>query len=158
MDEIAHRARVGKATIYRRWPSKLPLVIDAVRDFGDGELGAPDTGALDTDIFALLDTFIAALRQPLGKALVRLLADAAPDPELRHVVYDELIRRRQGTLRVILERAITRKEIRENVDIDMVLELGSAAVLHRLIISDEPLDLEYGARVARMLLLGLRPN
>lgn len=157
MDEIAQRARVGKATIYRTWPSKLPLVIDSVRGAGDAELGAPDTGSLDGDIFALLENFVEALQSPLGQALVRLLADAAPDPELRHVVYDELIRRRQVTLRVILERAIARHEIHENVDIDMVLELGSAAILHRLIISDEPLDVAYGARVARLLLLGLRP-
>ena len=153
MDEIAQRARVGKATIYRRWPSKLPLVLDSVRGVSDEQLTAPDTGSLDTDVLTLLGTFIEALRLPLGQALVRLLADAAPDPELRHVVYDELIR-----LRVILERGIARGEIRPDTDVDLVLELGSAAILHRLIISDEPLDLEYGARVAQMLLTGLRPD
>lgn len=157
MDEIAQRAHVGKARIYRRWPSKLPLVIDAVREASDGELGPPDTGRLDSDIFELLQNFIEALHQPLGLALVRLLADAAPDPGLRHVVYEQLIRRRQEVLRVILERAVARGEIREDVDVDMVLELGSAAILHRLIISDEPLDLEYGKRVARLLLRGLQP-
>jgi AcrR family transcriptional regulator len=158
IDEIAQRARVGKARIYRRWPSKLPLVIDAVRDVGGSELDPPDTGRLDADVHALLESFIEALQRPLGRALVRLLADAAPDPQLRHVVYDQLIRRRQELLRVILERAIARREIREDTDVDMVLELGSAAILHRLIISDEPLDLAYGTRVARLLLRGLRPD
>jgi AcrR family transcriptional regulator len=158
MDEIAQRARVGKATIYRRWPSKLPLVLDSVRGVSDEQLTAPDTGSLDTDVLTLFGAFIEALRLPLGQALVRLLADAAPDPELRHVVYDELIRRRQLALRVILERGIARGEIRPDTDVDLVLELGSAAILHRLIISDEPLDLEYGARVAQMLLTGLRPD
>ncbi len=157
MDEIAQRARVGKATIYRRWPSKLPLVLDAVRDLSDDELGPPDTGGLDTDIHLLLESFIEALKSPLGRALVRLLADAAPDPQLRHVVYDELIRRRQEQLRVILERAIARREIRDDADVDTVLELGSAAILHRLMFSDEPLDLEYGDRAAQLLLCGLRP-
>jgi len=158
IDEIAQRARVGKARIYRRWPSKLPLVIDAVRDVGGSELDPPDTGRLDADVYALLESFIETLQRPLGRALVRLLADAAPDPQLRHVVYDQLIRRRQELLRVILERAIARREIREDTDVDMVLELGSAAILHRLIISDEPLDLAYGTRVARLLLRGLRPD
>jgi AcrR family transcriptional regulator len=158
IDEIAQRARVGKARIYRRWPSKLPLVIDAVRDVGGSELDPPDTGRLDADVYALLESFIEALQRPLGRALVRLLADAAPDPQLRHVVYDQLIRRRQELLRVILERAIARREIREDTDVDMVLELGSAAILHRLIVSDEPLDLAYGTRVARLLLRGLRPD
>ncbi len=158
MDEVAQRAHVGKATIYRRWPSKLPLVIDAVRRPADTQIPVPNTGSLDGDVLALIKTFLTALAEPLGIGLARLLADAAPNPGLRHIVYKELIRARQDSLRVVVERAIERGEVDRDADVDMLLELAAAAVLHRLVVSDEPFDEDFAARVARLLLLGVRPR
>jgi len=157
VDEIAQRAHVGKATIYRRWPSKLPLVIEAVRAVGEEQVATPDSGTVQSDVLEVLESFIAALHTPLGRALVRLLADAAPDPSLRHIVYEELILRRQTALRVILERGIAKHELREDADLDLALELGTAALLHRLVVSDRPLDVDYATRVAELLLKGLAP-
>ena len=158
IDEIAQRAKVGKATIYRRWPSKLPLVIDAVREISDEQVPMPDTGTLHGDVQQLLESFITALTAPLGQALVRLLADAAPDPQLRHTVYEELIVRRQQALRTILERGIANGEMRADADVDLVLELGTAALLHRLVVSDRPLDLDFASRVVDLLLSGVAPK
>lgn len=158
VDEVALRAGVGKATIYRRWPSKLPLVIESVCQLSDEKVPVPDSGTLRGDVQALIESFVGALTSPLGQALVRLVSEAATDPQLRHTVHEELIVRRQKALGAILERGIAKGEIRPDADVDLVLEVGTAALLHRLVVSDRPLDLDYASRVVELLLDGLSPG
>lgn len=157
IDEVAHEAGVSKATIYRRWPSKLPLVLDAVRELTDAHVPTPDTGSVEGDLVAVVERYVEVLNTPLGVALARLLADAAPDPQLRRAVHDGLVVRRQRALRAILERGVASGEIRPDAvgDLDLVLELGTAALLHRLLVSDQPLDRAYALHVVRLLEHGI---
>jgi hypothetical protein len=133
-------------------------VIEAVRSAGDEQVVVPDTGSVETDVLEVLARFVAALKTPLGMALVRLLSEAAPDPSLRHIVFEELIVRRQNALRVILDRGLAKGELRVDADVDVALELGTAALLHRLVVSERPLDLDYVTGVADLLLRGLAPR
>jgi len=159
IDEIAHEAGVSKATIYRRWPSKLPLVLDAVRELTDERVPTPNTGTVEGDLVAVLDSYVTVLNTPLGVALARLLADAASCPQLRHAVHTGLVVRRQLALRTILERGVTTGEVRPDAaeQLDLVLELGTAALFHRLLVSDRPLDTEFAFQVVRLLQFGIGP-
>ena len=157
IDEVAHRAGVSKATIYRRWHSKLPLVLEAVQDGADSKVPVPNTGTVEGDLLAVVESYVEVLTTPLGVALARLLADAAPDPVLRSAVHEGLVLRRQRALRTILERGVATGEIRADAhdDLDLVLELGSAALLHRLLVSDRPLDKAYAVKIVRVLEHGI---
>jgi AcrR family transcriptional regulator len=81
VEGVAQRAGVGKATIYRRWPSKLPLVVEAF-----GELPAftdVDTGSLDTDLEAMLTQYLKSfLSTPLATVYPSLAAERRHNPEL----------------------------------------------------------------------------
>jgi AcrR family transcriptional regulator len=155
IEDVARRARVGKATVYRRWPSKLPLVLEALARASEEQVPFPDTGDLVGDITVLLERFVAALGTPFGRALTRLLGEAAPDPALRAAVHAELIQRRQQALRRVIERGILSGVLRPDLDVDLVLELGTAVVLYRLLVGDRPVELDVVKEVLDLLLTGI---
>jgi AcrR family transcriptional regulator len=93
MDRIANRARVGKQTLYRRWPSKAQLVAEAVMDayHKGGSFELPDTGDIAADLRDWLLGYADAVAPPENAALVRALAAAAgDDPRDLEALYRQL--------------------------------------------------------------------
>nr|MDQ2725067.1 TetR/AcrR family transcriptional regulator [Actinomycetota bacterium] len=92
MDAIAARARASKATIYRRWPGKAELVVEAVRCCGDDDVAAalPDQGSLRADLHALVDHIRTALEGTDGALMFGLALAARSDPELGRVLREQL--------------------------------------------------------------------
>src|SRR6202451_1931058 len=82
IEEVAARAGVGKATIYRRWPSKGLLALDAfVMSFRE-EQPLPDTGTVRGDLLDALHAWVRAVTlTPMGRLLANLIAEAQHDPE-----------------------------------------------------------------------------
>src|SRR5579863_6546022 len=84
IEEVAARAGVGKTTIYRRWPSKGLLALDAFVASFQAQQPLPDTGTLRGDMLAALTLWVRAVTQtPMGGMLTGLIAEAQYDPELR---------------------------------------------------------------------------
>ena len=135
MEAVRTRAGVGKATIYRRWSSKEELVRDAIVFMHD-DFVAPDTGSLRGDYEGLAARVIAAAER-VGAAtfMPRLLGDAANDPELHAIFYEHLVEPRRQQMRGVLERAVARGEIRDDLDLDLMMDLFAGPVVYRLIIS-----------------------
>jgi AcrR family transcriptional regulator len=159
MEGVRARAGVGKATIYRRWSSKEELVRDAIVFMHD-DLQAPDTGSLRGDYEGMASRVrSAADRAGAATLMPRLLGDVANDPELRAIFYDNLVEPRRAQMRAILQRAIARGEIRDDVDIELIIDLFAGPVVYRVLITggddaqlptvDEQLD---------VLLNGLAPR
>jgi AcrR family transcriptional regulator len=135
MEGVRARAGVGKATIYRRWSSKEELVRDAIVFMHD-DLQAPDTGSLRGDyegMAALVRS--AAHRAGAATLMPRLLGDVANDPELRAIFYDNLVEPRRAQMRAVLQRAVARGEIRDDVDIELIIDLFAGPVVYRLLIT-----------------------
>jgi AcrR family transcriptional regulator len=135
MEGVRARAGVGKATIYRRWSSKEELVRDVVVFMHD-DLQAPDTGSLRGD-YEGMAARVRAAAQRAGAATVmpRLLGDVANDPELRAIFYDNLVEPRRAQMRAVLQRAVARGEIRDDVDIELIIDLFAGPVVYRLLIT-----------------------
>ena len=112
IEEVAARAGVGKTTIYRRWPSKGLLALDAfVASFRE-EQPQPDTGTLRGDMLAALHAWVRAVTQtPMGPMLTGLIAEAQHDPELRGAWRDRVLEPLRDQHRIMLDRAIARGEI-----------------------------------------------
>ena len=134
MEAVRTRAGVGKATIYRRWASKDELVRDAIVFLHD-EFEAPDTGSLRGDYEALAQLVRASASRGGTTLMPRLLGEAVNEPELFAIFRANLVEPRRAALRTVLERAVARGEIREGLDLEMVLDLFAGPVVYRLLIT-----------------------
>jgi AcrR family transcriptional regulator len=130
VEGVAGRAGVGKATIYRRWPSKLPLVVEAF-----GQLPAfeeVDTGSLAGDLKAMLTRYLQDfLSTPLATVYPSLAAERAHNPELG-LVLDPVLKGRRRPLVSALQRAVARGEVAANVDLDLAADLIVGPIAVRL--------------------------
>jgi AcrR family transcriptional regulator len=135
MEGVRARAGVGKATIYRRWSSKEELVRDAIVFMHD-DLQAPDTGSLRGDYEGMASLVRSAARRAGAATFMpRLLGETANDPELHAIFYDNLVAPRRAQMRTILQRAMARGEIRDDVDIELMIDLFAGPVIYRLLIT-----------------------
>jgi AcrR family transcriptional regulator len=160
IEEVAARAGVGKTTIYRRWPSKGLLALDAfVASFRE-EQPLPDTGTLRGDLLSALHAWVRAVTQTaMGPMLTGLIAEAQHDPELRGAWRDRVLEPLRGQRRIMLDRAIARGEIAPSVDQEVVLDLLFGAAEHRLLLGHLPMTGEFIAEVVDVILAGVpRPG
>ena len=157
IEEVAARAGVGKTTIYRRWPSKGLLALDAFVASVREEQPLPDTGTLRGDLLAALYAWVRAVTQtPMGSMLTGLIAEAQHDAELRGAWRDRVIEPLRSQHRIMLDRAIARGEIPSGVDRDVVLDLFFGAAEHRLLLGHLPMSAEFIAEVVDVILAGIQ--
>ncbi|MFC9653558.1 MULTISPECIES: TetR/AcrR family transcriptional regulator [unclassified Streptomyces] len=141
IEGIARRAGVGKTAVYRRWKSKLELVLDLVSAFAAQGLPAPGTGSLHGDVRALLEVASHALRHPVASRVIPdLLVEAARHPEISDAIKAALLDGQRGIAAVIVRAAVERGELPEGADADRALDLIVGPLYWRLVVvrSDLP--------------------
>ena len=144
IEAIAKRAKVGKAAIYRRWPSKLVLVSDVLTRVGSEVTLCPDTGDLHKDIRLLLLQLRRVLRHPLvARILPDLHAEMPRTPELAHAVRAQLQVYRRDKAETVLRHAIKRGELSENLDLDLAIDMLGSMLYWRLIITRQRSNKAY---------------
>ena len=135
MDRVASHAGVGKQTLYRRWPSKAPLVAEAILDvYGrDGGFELPDTGDIAADLRDWLHGPATALSAPEYSALLRsLAAAAADDPRDGEALYRQLTGPQHEAVMQRLRRAVNAGQIRADVDVEAVADAVIGTILYRV--------------------------
>jgi AcrR family transcriptional regulator len=137
IEEIARRAGTTKPAIYRRWPSRQRLVLAAL-DQRLGAARAPDTGCTLCDLDECLKVFVAAFRRMPPDVLGPLFADCAGDRELRAAFMTTLFEPPRTAVRETLDRAHGRGDLREDVDLDLVLDLIGSFVHYRVLFGHAP--------------------
>ena len=121
VEGVASRAQVGKATIYRRWPSKLPLVVEAFGQLPGFE--EVDTGSLAEDLKKMIRGYLQAFNEsPLSAILPSLAGERAHNPELAEVFEPVSKGRRQPLVRAF-ERAVDRNEVPADLDVELAADL-----------------------------------
>ena len=123
MESVAARAQVGKKTLYRRWPSKAPLVADAVLDaYGrGGSFDVPDTGDIRADLQSWLIEHADFIAEPSNGALIRaLIAAAASNPSDNNALYERLSAPQHAGLMTRLRHATEGAELRVDADLDAI--------------------------------------
>jgi len=157
IEEVAARAGVGKSTIYRRWPSKGLLALDAFVASFRAEQPLPDTGTLRGDLLDALHAWVRAVtRTPMGRLLADLIAEAQHDPELRAAWRDRVLEPLRSQHRIMLDRAIARGEIPATTDQEVVLDLFFGAAQHRLLLGHLPMTEEFIRAVVDLILGGIQ--
>ena len=155
MDAVAAKARAGKAPIYRRWESKLDLVIDTVNQLVHQNIPEPDTGSLAGDLREFLSAFAAFLSGPTGKAAQALVGEIPHEPELASAFRETFLVAQRDVLRGILDRGTARGEVRLDAPRGMAVELAGAALTYRLMLTGDPLDATFVDRLVDQVLLPL---
>jgi AcrR family transcriptional regulator len=155
MDAVAATARAGKATIYRRWDSKLDLVIDSCNQLVSENIPAPDTGSLAGDLRSFLSSFATFLSGPAGKAAQALVGELPHEPELAEAFRKSFLRSQRDVLRAVLDRAAARGEVADDAPKGMAVELAGAALTYRLMLTGDPLDSQFVDRLVDQVLVPL---
>jgi AcrR family transcriptional regulator len=155
IEEVAARAGVSKATIYRRWSSKGLLALDAfVAEFRALQ-PLPDTGSLRGDLRAALHAWVSAVTTtPVGRMLTGLIAEAQHDDALRSAWRDRVLEPLRAQHRIMLERAAARGELAASADQEVVLDLFFGAAQHRLLLGHLPMSDEFIDQVVGIIVDG----
>ncbi|MFD5598656.1 TetR/AcrR family transcriptional regulator [Leucobacter sp. NPDC058333] len=150
IEMVAARAKAGKATLYRRWNSKLELVMDAVscmkaRHFDLATL--PDTGSLRGDLVSLVKVPNIAEADRKLRIMTGIVSMLARDPELAAAAQDAIVAPRAAANRVIFERAIARGEISPDIDLETLCMIAPGIGTYRSLMMQTPLDREFAIRI-----------
>jgi AcrR family transcriptional regulator len=151
IEGVAARAGVGKATIYRRYPSKAQLVVEAVRVGACLDDHLPDTGDVRADLTAMLRAMIARLRSDRGHVLVTFAAERLRHPDLAEEFERSVIGAKRAHARQIVADAVRRGDLPPDSDVEVIAEAGPALVWHHAL-HGLPLNDDLPARVIDLVL------
>jgi len=159
MDDVAERAGVSKATIYRWWASKELLALDALAT----EWAAPspnaerDTGSLRGDLLARFRPWLRQLNgKPFGRVIAGLIAEAQTDPEFAKLYREHFVQPRRDATRPLLLRAIDRGEILADTNLEVTLDLLYGPIYHRLLHGHAPLNDRFVQQVIDAVIAAVR--
>ncbi|KUP96005.1 TetR/AcrR family transcriptional regulator [Thermobifida cellulosilytica] len=138
MESVADRARASKASLYRRWPSRVELVMDATDRLLPAPGNPPDTGSLRTDLLALLRGAAVLLSGPLGEAMRGLLAEVSVESERAAWLRDRFLEGGRAVMSVVVERAVARGEVDPGQVTLPRLEVGQALLCHHFLLCGAP--------------------
>ncbi|GAA1899860.1 TetR/AcrR family transcriptional regulator [Streptomyces sodiiphilus] len=167
MSAVASRAQVARTTLYRRWPGKSELVVDAVADLFDERLELPDRGSLAADIEWVVLRFAALLEQPETKTgLMAVLAEATRDEALRARIRSAIVGRQKALVLRGRARAQDRGELAPDPPgdagarqaartVDLIFDVVAGSVIHRALVSSEPVDEDWARDFAALVTGGL---
>ena len=158
MEAVAARAGVSKATLYRWWPDKAHLVLDAYRSKSARDVAGPISGMLSADLRSHLGQLAFALTN-LGSA--RTVADivlaSLDDPNFGRLYRETLLRERREALLHVLTEARRRGQIRAGADLVVAVDTVFGAIHHRLLLTKDPIDGPFVTALCDLLLSGLTP-
>ncbi|WP_242661539.1 TetR/AcrR family transcriptional regulator [Mycobacterium mantenii] len=146
MDKVAANAGVGTQTVYRRWPSKAPLVAEAVMSaYAQADFALPDTGDTAEDLRTWMHESAALSAAPENIALVRALAAAAAENlQDRDTLYQQLTGRFHGAVMHRLQTGISLGQIRADADIEAAADALIGATLYRMLSATSTVDEAIG--------------
>ncbi|MEV4202118.1 TetR/AcrR family transcriptional regulator [Micromonospora globbae] len=156
IEAVARRAGVSKTAIYRRWSSKLDLVLEIVVAAAHGKLPALDTGTLRGDLALLFQVVAHALRHPLASQIIPdLLAEAARNPTIDQTLQSVLRTRQHEIGGRLIERAVRRGELPAGTDPEAAIDFIVGPIYWRLAIARGPLTDTYLDTLVESVAVGL---
>jgi AcrR family transcriptional regulator len=154
IEQVAARAGVGKATIYRRWPGKEEMLLDALGTLS-ASLPVPRGRSVRADLIALLDAICKDVADPKRARLLALLqGEGERYPRLRARYLETVVEPRRELVSSVLRRGVATGELRQDTDVDAAVSLLNGAVLASTH-GQGRIDSRYARRIVAELLRGL---
>jgi AcrR family transcriptional regulator len=155
IEAIAARAGVGKQTIYRWWPSKGAVAVEALLDEVEIDIDFPDTGDLAADLESLLASVAKLLADvDTGVPLVALLAETQRDDVLRTIFMQEVFRPIRGRYAQRIAAAQAAGALSAHLDQDAILDCAFGPLWFRALTRPSELNAQFGSTVAHLVLNG----
>jgi AcrR family transcriptional regulator len=161
MDDVARHAGVSKATIYRWWPSKERLALDALAaEWASSSPADPrDTGTLRGDLLARFRPWVRQLnRKPYARVVAGLVAAAQTDAEFAELYRQHFVQPRRVATRDLLVRARDRGEIDARADLEVALDLLYGPIYHRLLHGHAPINQRFAQHVIDAVISAMSPD
>lgn len=139
MDAVAVAAGTSKPVLYRRWPDRRALLRDTLMTVASTSFPRPDTGTFRGDLLAVLRAWAALFTGESGPLMRSVIVAVASDPELEATFRGEVLGMRKAEMTALIGRAVDRGEVRADVPVELVRELGQSVLWHRLLITGDPI-------------------
>lgn len=157
LEAVAKRAGVGKAALYRRWPSKFSFVSDRIESVGLTMAQDRNTGSLHGDIRAVLGDLRRTLRHPLVRRILPdLHAELQRSPELASAIRGRLQKERRSVGTVLVARAVQRGELTATVEVDLFNDAVAAILYWRIIVTGQRVSSRHLDDLTDFIAAGLR--
>ncbi|MGZ4150816.1 MAG: TetR/AcrR family transcriptional regulator [Actinomycetota bacterium] len=158
MESVAQRAGVGKPTIYRRWPSKEAMVIDAIASLGD-VVTVPVTGSVRERVTSFMEQIWRQASQMHDRTTVlsRLVGEIHSHPDLRHAVRATFVADRRTKLLSLLREGVRAGEIRADVDLEVMTDALLGPLFARKLITGGKISPGIGRKLADLVFDGSAP-
>ncbi len=154
-EQIAGRSGASKATIYKWWPSKYAVAVEALLSEMLVESDDPDTGSAREDFRVALRGMIHFYTSPSGRVFAQLIGEAQFDPQIAAELRDRLVASRRRLVRAILDRGIARGDLRADVDPEAAIDLVFGPAMYRLVAGHAPLDDAAADAIVDLAIRGL---
>jgi AcrR family transcriptional regulator len=156
MQAVAARSGVSKATLYRWWPNKAHLVLDAYRSKAARDVAAPLTGDLRTDLQTHLGRLAFTLiNLESARTVTEITLAAAEDRSFGDLYRQTLLKERRQAVLDILTAGRARGQVRADADLAVAVDAAFGAIHHRLLLTKEPIDGHFIAALAALIVGGL---
>lgn len=154
IEGVAARSGSAKTTIYRWWPSKGALAIDAFLDANAEALEFAHVGTALEQLYAQLMSVLRVFRGPAGKVIAGIVAEMQGDEELRRAYLERFIEPRRKVIAEIMEQGVAQGALRGDLDIDAAMDLLYGALYWRLLGCRGELDQAWIDRLLAVLMAG----
>lgn len=155
LEDVAERAKVAKTTLYRRWPTKAQLVVDALRSTAHDET-IPDTGDVRHDLLLMIERMQKKLSTPVGAAIARVVMTEGADKE--NVELEALCRQLRDEVRLkrrrVIEQAVERGLLPPDADAHLIVDAVYAGIMGRLLRFGERTDRATCERIIDLVVTG----
>lgn len=158
IEAIANAADVGKTTIYRWWPSKGALTLDAMKDHIGDAIDFPDTGDIRADLCTQMTEVVRLLIGDLGTVFRGLIGEAQSTPAIRAAILDSLVEPPTRACQARLERATAAGQLRADIPTRAMVEMIYGAMYYRLLLGTDTLHPQDVPGLIDNTLTGLRPR
>ena len=158
IESVAARAGVGKATVYRWWPSKAALIADAFASSTTRKLHFPDTGSLRADMSQQMHQVIKIFNSRRGRIVSAILGGGQSDRDLIAAFRERFLWPRRREAYATLKRGILRGELRKDVDMDLLLDSLYGPIYMRFLIRHDKLTPEFVDSLCELVLRGPDPQ
>jgi AcrR family transcriptional regulator len=155
IEAVSARSGVGRPTIYRYWPNRLAVAIDAFAARMDSEVPLADLGDARSDLTEQVRRVAAYYATHAGTVFTQLLGATATDPAAAQQLRDRFLAGRWADATIMWQRAIDRGEVRSGIPIEVVIDVLFSPIVYRLLVGHAPIDPESATALADAVLGGL---